>query len=187
MKCYSCDGTFEEKNDLLEIDDPYVGKISVLGIPYYQCSSCGELLYTEEMSLAIEAKRNNQIQKYLNNQPISGFISSADTASILGISRQALHKNKRINRGFIYQTTFSGFIVYLKKSVLQYKNSGDGRFPLVDEHNPNYVFGLLPQYLVNNESKDSSLIYGQFQGTKVSSDLQLRERHAGVKESIYAK
>ena len=108
MNCYECGGVYQEKTDLLKILDPYVGKISIQGVTYYQCGNCHDILYTEEMSRAIETKRNRRIHELLNQLPIGDFISSTEAASILDISRQALHKNRRINHGFIHQTKFGG-------------------------------------------------------------------------------
>jgi hypothetical protein len=130
MRCYKCDGTYLEKSDLFEIVDPYVGPISVQGIPYFKCNQCDDVLFTAEMAQALEEARNKRKQELLNQFPIGDFISASETASLLDISRQALHKNRRIRRGFIHQTTFGGAIVYLKKSVIQFKKTGDGRFPL---------------------------------------------------------
>jgi len=130
MNCYECGGVYQEKSDFLEILDPYIGKISIQGIPYYQCENCHDILYTEEISRAIEIKRNRRTHELINQFPIGNFISSTEAASILGISRQALHKNRRINHGFIHQIKFGGVTVYLRQSVLQFKKSGDGRFPL---------------------------------------------------------
>ena len=130
MNCYECGGVYQEKSDLLEVLDPYVGNISIQGIPYYQCGNCHDILYTEEMSRAIETKRNKRIHELLNQLPIGGFVSSTEAASVLGISRQAFNKNRRINHGFIHQTKFGVVTVYLRQSVLQFKKTGDGRFPL---------------------------------------------------------
>jgi hypothetical protein len=130
MRCYKCGGTYIEKSDLYEFVDPYVGPISVQGIPYFKCSQCDDVLFTVEMAQALEEARNNRKQEILNQFPISDFLSASETASLLGISRQALHKSRRIRHGFIHQTTFGGATVYLKKSVIQFKKTGDGRFPL---------------------------------------------------------
>jgi len=130
MKCYECGGVYKAKSDSLEIFDFYVGKIEVRGIPYYQCENCHDILYTEEMSRAIETERNRRIHKLLKQLPLGDFVSSTEAASILDISRQALHKNRRINHGFIHQTKFAGVTVYLRQSVLRFKKTGDGRFPL---------------------------------------------------------
>ena len=130
MNCYQCGGVYEAKSDSLEIFDLYVGKIEVRGIPYYQCSNCHDILYTEEMSRAIETERNRRIHELLNQFPLADFVSSTEAASMLGISRQALHKHRRINHGFIHQTKFAGVTVYLRQSALRFKRTGDGRFPL---------------------------------------------------------
>jgi hypothetical protein len=130
MNCLKCGGTYIEKSGDYELFDPYVGKIIIHGITYYQCDACEDILYTEAMAQAIESERNNRINEIVSQFPINDFASASDTASILGISRQALHKNNRINHGFIYQTKLGGFTFYLTQSVHQYKKSGDGRFPL---------------------------------------------------------
>jgi hypothetical protein len=130
MKCHECGGDFQQKSDLFETEDPLVGTIRVEGFPYYKCDKNGEILFTDEMTRALDEARNNRIQILLNEYPISDFIGAAATAELLGITRQALYKNRRINRGFIYQTVFGGTTVYLKESVIQYRKTGDGRFPL---------------------------------------------------------
>jgi len=130
MDCLECGGTYTEKSGIYSLVDPYVGKIIVEGVSYYQCDKCEDILYSAEMAQAIESERNKRIHEILNRFPIGDFIGAAETASMLGISRQALHKNSRINHGFIYQTKFGPITLYLKQSVQQYKKTGDGRFPL---------------------------------------------------------
>lgn len=130
MDCLECGATYTEKAGIYSLTDPFVGKIIVRGVSYYQCDNCGNILYSEAMAQAIESQRNERIHELLSQFPIRDFIGSADTASTLGISRQALHKNRRINHGFIYQLKFGLLTLYLKQSVYQYKKTGDGRFPL---------------------------------------------------------
>ena len=130
MDCLECGATYTEKAGIYSLTDPFVGQIIVRGVSYYQCDNCGNILYSEAMTQAIESERNRRIHEILNRFPIGDFLSAADTASMLGISRQALHKNSRINHGFIYQTKFGPITLYLKQSVQQYKKIGDGRFPL---------------------------------------------------------
>lgn len=144
MNCLVCGETYVEKSGTYELIDPYVGKIIIKGFTYYQCDKCKDILYSEAMAQAIELERNNRINEILNQFPISDFMSASDTASSLGISRQALHKNRRINRGFIYQTKFCGVTVYLNQSVQKYKKTGDGRFPL-------QVYGYVPssEYVID--------------------------------------
>ena len=144
MQCVKCGGTYVETSDLLELDDPYVGKISIIGKPYFKCVQCDDILFTLEMAQAIELERNNRKKEFINHFPISDFISSSETASLLGISRQALHKNRRIRRGFIYQTTVDRVTFYLKQSVIQFKKTGDGRFPLYPEVVVQYLEATTP-------------------------------------------
>jgi len=130
MDCLQCGGTYTEKSGIYSLVDPYVGNIIVEGVSYYQCDKCEDILFSAEMAQAIESERNKRIHEILNRFPIGDFLSATDTASMLGISRQALHKNSRINHGFIYQTKFGPITLYLKQSVQQYKKIGDGRFSL---------------------------------------------------------
>lgn len=147
MNCLECGGTYTEKSGIYVLVDPYVGKIIIKGVPYYHCDKCEDILYSEAMAQEIESERNNRIHEILSRFPISDFTSAAETASILGISRQALHKNRRINHGFIYQAKFGGFTIYVKQSALQYKQTGDGRFPLYfHDYSPSaeYIKATIP-------------------------------------------
>jgi hypothetical protein len=128
------------------------------------------------MSRAIETERNNRIQKILIQFPISDFISAGETASILGISRQALHKNRRINHGFIYKTKFSGVTVYLRLSVLMFKKTGDGRFTLYPS--VSYAEPTMP-------IKDS-LFYSSLSRIKANKYLGFQKLVESSKESSYA-
>jgi hypothetical protein len=130
MDCLQCGGTYARKSGIYSLVDPYAGNITVEGVSYYQCDNCKDTLYSPEMARIIDSQRNKRIHELLDRFPIGDFIGAAETASMLGISRQALHKNRRINHGFIYQTKFGSITLYLKQSVQQYKRTGDGRFPL---------------------------------------------------------
>jgi hypothetical protein len=130
MKCRECGGDFQQKFDRFETNDPLVGTISIQGFPYYKCDKNGEILLSNEMSKALDEARNNRIQQLLREYPVSEFISAEETAELLGITKQALHKNRRIRNGFIYQVVFGGVPVYLSQSVIQFMKTGDGRFPL---------------------------------------------------------
>ena len=129
MDCLECGGTYQQQTGTYLIVDPYVGKIVLEGVSYSQCNKCGDILYSAQMAEQLDSARNNRINEILNQYPIGDFTTSADTAQILGISRQALHKNARINHGFIYHINFGSNTFYLRKSVQQYKEFGDGRFP----------------------------------------------------------
>lgn len=130
MRCYECGGEYVSKTEALPLTDRYIGPFIVGPLEYMRCEGCGDLLFSPDASQCIEAARKAALDGVLQSQPISAFISASATASFLGISRQALHKHRRIRRGFIFHTSFDGNIVYLKKSVKLFAESGDGRFVL---------------------------------------------------------
>jgi hypothetical protein len=181
MDCLECGGTYTEKSGTYLLVDPYVGKIIIQGVSYYQCDKCEDILYSEEMAQAIDSQRNERINEILSQFPICDFISAASTALILGISRQALHKNRRIKHGFIYQIKFRGLTVYLKQSVLQYKRTGDGRFPL-------YVHGYSSsaEYLKGTRPIRISPIYERYPRTIKPRSQFTEVAHVSLKEYNYA-
>ena len=136
MICHECQGNYAEKTGKYTLDDPYFGAVSAQG-KYYECDKCGDVLLTPEISEALDSARDNLKQELLKKRPLGDFLSAAETASFLGISRQALNKNRRIRHGFIFQTAIGGFTVYLRQSVILYKEKGDGRFNLRDEAGTN--------------------------------------------------
>jgi len=132
MRCYQCGGTYIAKHESLEFTDKYIGPFTVETAEYFECDKCGDYLFSPETSKRIETARKLALEEKLQSLPISAFITAAEAATILGISRQALHKHRRIRRGFIFQTRFCDKTVYLKKSVDLFKETGDGRFQLVE-------------------------------------------------------
>lgn len=182
MRCYQCGGAYNETSDRYEFVDPYVGPIAVQGIPYFKCNQCDDVLFTVEMSQALEVARNNRKQELLNQFPIGDFISASETASLLGISRQALHKNRRIRHGFIHQTTFGESTAYLKKSVIKFKRTGDGRSPL-------YYHGYSPSpaYVEGTPQIRIKPIYMTYPRTIKSWSPFNQETHVSPKEHNYAK
>ena len=131
MKCNQCGGQYIIKHDGLELTDAYVGPFAVKVVEYLECEGCGDKAYPPETILEIEKARKLVLEEKLQSFPLRDFVSAAEAASMLGISRQALHKHRRIRRGFIFQTQFSDKAVYLRRSVELFKETGNGRFPLV--------------------------------------------------------
>lgn len=131
MKCENCGSKYVKKYGKLEEMDDSIGPYSVDNVAYFQCSGCDEYLYPLKTVKALEKKRNEVLQKIIRKYPIESFWIAKETANYLSISRQALHKHRRIRRGFIYQTKFGDKMVYLKESVIRFKKTGDGRFCLV--------------------------------------------------------
>ena len=58
MKCLECGGGYEEKKGSLEVPDENIGPYSVSDVQYYQCTKCGDLLFSPETSKVLERKRS---------------------------------------------------------------------------------------------------------------------------------
>ena len=130
MKCYECGGTYVKHKGALSLPDRCVGSLYVVSIEYLKCDNCDDYLFSPEAARRIEDSRKRLLDEILQSMPLSDFASAAKTADALGISRQALHKHRRIRRGFIFQTQFDDKTVYLKESIKQFQKTGDGRFSL---------------------------------------------------------
>lgn len=149
MHC-ECGGSYIESADIFTLDDPIVGNITISGIKYYSCDKCKSVLFSIEMSKAIEKAINERKQELINNLPVQDFISAKETSELLGISRQALHKNRRVNNGFIHQTRFGENVVYVRQSVIQYRRTGDGRYPLSANNKKLYQISDTSEFISRN-------------------------------------
>lgn len=158
MKCYSCGGNYLEHSGSVSLHDDIIGNYCVYNIQYYKCSKCGTLLFPEKTVLKIEEKESEIRDKLIRQLPINEFIFASEAAEILNISRQALHKHRRIRRGFIYSISFGGKKVYHKRSVLLFKERGDGRFKLSNQLPINKV-KYLPQPQNQKISKSPKYTY----------------------------
>ena len=131
MRCYECGGIFKERRDpKFRVDDEAIGTFYVADISFMECEKCGSHLFAPAEAGRIDNARAEALEGILQSMPLKSFLSAAETAHRLGISRQALHKHRRISRGFIYSTQFCGARVYLASSVSLFIESGDGRFTL---------------------------------------------------------
>jgi hypothetical protein len=131
MRCYECGGKFKERRDpRFRVDDEAIGTVYVADISFMECETCASRLFAPAEAGKIDNARAEALDGILQSMPLKSFLSAAETAQRLGISRQALHKHRRISRGFIYHTEFGDARVYLRKSISLFLKSGDGRFTL---------------------------------------------------------
>lgn len=130
MRCYNCRSKCHKCNGDLILSNSYIGDFHLCDVTYFKCEQCDNILLPEETIKKSEEKYKKIRDELISNFPISEFLSPSETAELLNITRQALHKNQRIKRGFIYSIKLAGKTYYLKKSVLLFKETGDGRFPL---------------------------------------------------------
>jgi hypothetical protein len=132
MRCINCSGQIVTINGDLELQDKILGEFTVQDTEFDQCEDCGEKLYSPITLKAIEETEAKRKKELLLEKPLNSFITAAEVAKILGCTRQAVHKHKRIRRGFIHFVKHNGILQYLKESVELFKETGDGRLPLVE-------------------------------------------------------
>lgn len=130
MRCSECNGEYVESIGNIDLESSIIGKYTLTDSKHYKCSSCNSILLPAQTWILADEQEQKAIKEHLENMPISNFISAAETAVILGITKQALHKHRRINNGFIFSIQHGGRIEFLRKSVEQFKSTGDGRFLL---------------------------------------------------------
>lgn len=130
MRCYDCGGTCTRHSGKLQLENHSIGWFEIDSPEYYKCEKCGKLLFPEETLEIIDAFKKEKLDRILEELPVKDFISGQNASDILGISRQAFHKHRRIRNGFIYSIKKWGKRVYHKKSVELFKSKGDGRFSL---------------------------------------------------------
>ncbi|MBW1616410.1 MAG: hypothetical protein JRJ49_07755 [Deltaproteobacteria bacterium] len=130
MKCYDCKSNYTKKKGEISLSNNIIGNFEVHNVTYYKCPDCNKLLFHSDTAVKIEKKEREIKLKLLNQLPVQDFISASQTAYLLNITKQALHKNVRIKNGFIYSIELDGKKLYNKKSALLFKEKRDGRFLL---------------------------------------------------------
>lgn len=151
MHCLNCDGQFFSETGSLVIDRKLIGRFSVHNIEYRKCKSCGKIRYPASTAKIIEKQENKIIQKLIGKLPIESFVGATTAGRILGISRQAMHKNRRIRRGFIYSIRKEGKLYYNKKSIQLYKDTGDGRFTLHSDTSKTKIKYITVQKIIEKQ------------------------------------
>jgi len=131
MLCNNCGGNLIEITGNLSFDDDIIGRYEITNAHYSKCEQCGEKLLPEATWEKADLEEAKTLEKMITSLPVSEFISATEAAKNLGISRQAIHKHNRIRKGFIYSIKLGGKLFYHRKSTLLFKETGDGRFPLV--------------------------------------------------------
>jgi hypothetical protein len=128
--CEKCGGEITEITGRLEFEDPYVGLIVLEEASFLRCNN-SHVQYPVETLRRIEKARETRLYQAISNYPERDFVTSAEAADTLGVTRQAVNKNRRIRRGFIYKVDKSdSCTLFLRQSLDLYKKTGDGRFPL---------------------------------------------------------
>lgn len=128
--CALCSGTINKAAKSVEFNSIPLGKIFVPDILVYECEKCLDQTLDNEQSDLLIRKVKELENKAFAQLPIGEFMSAKETYGYLGISKQALSKDKKIKRGFIYSVKIGTQSFYYKKSVFRFKETRDGRIPL---------------------------------------------------------
>ncbi|MDD9303169.1 MAG: helix-turn-helix domain-containing protein [Desulfobacter sp.] len=183
MQCVICHNEFTLVKGALQLHDKILGTFTVKDTVYEQCEGCGEKLYLPKTLRDIEETEKNRKYELLMKCALEDFIKATEVAEILGCSKQAVHKHKRIRRGFIHFVRHNNQIWYHKKSVKLFLKNGDGRFPLAEikEKQANVIkFSDLKKASdIKNENYDTAA-NNPFSNEKQS--IKSPQETAGVKE-----
>lgn len=149
MKCGDCGTEMVFRRGEIDIDNVSLGSFQLHDVEFWECPACNDQILPAETWTAADQEEGRLIKERISQLPVGDFISAAETAQILDVTRQGLHKNKRIGRGFVYSTMIDGKKFYHKKSVEQFKQTGDGRFALSNRtrrHNPGFFIAAECQW-----------------------------------------
>ncbi len=130
MRCSICNGLIFPKTDSISFKSKTIGEVLVPNIKHKACSLCREVLISPSESKKIFNYVKEKERNAIGRLPISDFVSLNMAAKILGVSKQAFSKNPRIKAGLIYSVSVGGRKLYNRKSVQQFKETGNGRFLL---------------------------------------------------------
>ena len=133
MKCMECGADYVKRHGTLTEHDEYVGEWQVHDVDWLECPACGDVALRGDIAQRSAEARREKLDTLLADYPMKSFVLETEAAELLGVSKQAINQNRRIQRGFVYCLRRAGRNFYLKESLLQFKETGDGRFPLFEE------------------------------------------------------
>lgn len=174
-----------------------------LEIPFpveaFVCSldTCQEIYINAGEIHKIEMFVKERIKDFTKKTPGYLLLSTRQTSTFLGITRQALNKKNCPVRRKTYQTEIDGTEYFLKESVEKYKKTGDGRYFLKQheeiEHDA-LKSSLIKTYkpemtlAVTNDMRESATaIFNQIKiNAKTVTNPQKIKLHQGRQASILA-
>ena len=159
MKCCDCGKEMLKRNGYSEMDEN-VGVIKTDG-EYWECPECGCQLVSGETLQKVDDLRKERTDKLLwacADSPSEFsrlFIRVKEVAEIMGISRQAVEKSVFL-KDLVYNITVAGVRYWLKESVERYKETGNGRFPLVQYVSPKQTNGWIKSSTKHTRQKTTT-------------------------------
>jgi hypothetical protein len=131
--CNQCGADLKEIKGKYTHNELHVGEVTIDSPGHWECTECDSALYPRDVARLLDEARGAKLLELLKQRRVRDFVGEREAAKILGCSLVALRSNQRIKRGFIFKIRCGKHPLYLRESVLQYKNTGDGRFDLVDD------------------------------------------------------
>lgn len=146
MKCAICNRDLVTRVDAIEFSSQTLGVICVPEVRHKICESCGDILISSEESRKVIDHVKSREQRAIGRLPVSEFISLNEAAEILEITKQAFSKNQRIRNGFIYSVKIGDRTYYNRRSVEQFKETGNGRYLIPGRENIRKAISRAPEY-----------------------------------------
>ncbi len=128
-RCIECGQEMTLVRKQLVMSFRFLGLVTVPDSESFECS-CGESYLPPDTAARVDQATVAKRRQLIGDLPLSAFVESAEAEHILGVSKQALHKNRRVRKGLVYSTEMAGRRLYVRRSVELFARTGDGRFPL---------------------------------------------------------
>ena len=128
-----CGGNTGVIKDYFIFESKSIGSILVPNIEFEFCPQCGERLVSGSEGEKILDFVRNKEEETVRSIPVRHFVTAAQAAKILGVTKQAFSKNKKVKRGMIFNILLGSRKLYLKKSVELFKECDNGIFLLTQE------------------------------------------------------
>lgn len=161
MKCYNCGRESVEHTGNLELPSDILGSFTISNAQYSKCTGCDEIILHDETWKNADGVEKMLVEKFLQGLPCNESVCATTAAEILGMTRQGLQQHRKIRRGFVHSFFYEGKIHYNVKSLKLYKETGDGRFPLVKQAKSvrsEYVIFVTAGFQDQNRSQGALLI-----------------------------
>ena len=130
MKCAMCNGSLVTETGFVDFNSKSLGEIKIPNIKHKKCKICGDVLVDTEQSEKMVSYVREKEQESIKKIPIGSFISLNEAARILNVTKQAFSKNPKIKNGLIYSVVIDGRKLFDKKSVYEFKKTGNGKYRL---------------------------------------------------------
>jgi len=178
MRCALCDGEYKKLKGGIKFHSRVLGDVFVPNLKYLECSSCGEKLVNPKEGEKATAYLKNEEQKRINRLSVSDFISATEASKLLGISKQAFSKHPKIKRGLIYSVQIGNRRIYHKRSVVLFKETGNGKFLLSKQ--PKQVSHRNIFITIRNEAKKHKDRDIQYRRKPISPETSIWEQISDV-------